>query len=118
MRRGPLEFCDPFDAALAAVLPAIFTVDADGRLRLDADRSRDAWARCAGPPGFEPCDCLFRDRATGWVQYALVTSPALCEAHPRADIARYPSVEAALEALSRLGRPPVWRGDWPVDPQT
>lgn len=112
--RGPVAFCDPFDAALAASgPPAIFTVDAEGRLRFDADRSRDAWTRCDGAPRHAPTDCLFRDRATGWVQYVLATSPDLCQGHPRADIARYTSIDEALTALAKLGSPPVWRGPWP-----
>lgn len=108
------RFAGPFDAAVAAQgPPAVFSTDAEGLLRLDVVRSRDAWAHARGalPRGF--CHCLYRDRSTGWVQYLLVTSPALCEAHPRADIARYPTAEAALDALAALGRPPVWKGPWP-----
>ena len=112
--RGPLPFCDPFDAAMAeSGPPAIFTLDADGRLRLDADRSRDAWTRIEGAPAKKDRDCLFRDTATGWVQYVLVGAPELCAAHPRADIAVYNSVEDALDALARCGQPPVWRGAFP-----
>lgn len=110
----PLSFGDPFDQALARTgPPAVFTLSADGELRLQADRTRDAWQRLADghPPLHEACHCLLRDHATGWVQYALITSPALCNAHPRADIWRYDSEEEALQALSRAGQPPVWRGE-------
>lgn len=110
---GLPPFCDPFDAALASSgCPAIFTVDADGRLRLDAERSRDALLRCesAPRPGLSPC--LFRDRATGWVQLVVATSPDLVAAHPRADIRRFESGAQALAALAALPQPPVWRGDW------
>lgn len=94
-------FCDPFDAALAAAgPPAVFTVDADGRLRLDADRTRDAWSRLEGPPAREPAVFVLRDRATGWAQLVLVTSPALALGHPRAEATRYPAVAAALAALA------------------
>ena len=93
-------FCDPFDAALAAAgPPAVFTVDADGRLRLDADRTRDAWSRLPGPVDREPTLFLMRDRATGWRQLVLVTAPALALEHPRAEAARLASAAEALVAL-------------------
>lgn len=108
-------FCDPFDAALArSGPPAIFTVDADGRLRLDADRTRDAWSRLAEPPGHEPALYLLRDRPTGWVQLVLVTAPALAEGHPRADACRYAKARLALDAQAALGPLPVWSGAWPL----
>ena len=105
---GELPFTDPFDGTIAAQgPPAVFTIDADGELRLAAMRSRNAWESVVAPPGLEACHCLFRDRATGWVQYILVTSPALYLDHPRAEIVRYPSQECALKALLALGTPPV-----------
>lgn len=108
-----LVFTDIFDAALARLgPPAVFTTTADGELRLHTDRSRDAWKRLSGDGklALEACHCLFRDQATGWVQYVLVTSPVLCAEHPRADIWRYDSQDAALAALARLGPAQVWRG--------
>jgi hypothetical protein len=57
---------------------------------------------------------LYRDRATGFVQYILVTSPALYAAHPRADVRRYPSQPDALESLSRIGRPAILGNPWRV----
>ncbi|MCK6505826.1 hypothetical protein L6R53_20965 [Myxococcota bacterium] len=110
----PLSYADDFDRVLAASgPPAVFTLTADGELRLHADRTRDAWQRLAGgaAPPHEPCHCLLRDQATGWVQYALVTSPVLCASHPRADVWRYADEAEALAALARAGQPPVWRGD-------
>ena len=109
-----IPFGDRFDAQLANDgPPAVFTVNADHELRLHPDRTRDAWQRVddAVVPTVESCHCLYRDRATGWVQYVLVTSPALCAQHPRADIWRYDSPAAALAALSGLGAAPVWRED-------
>lgn len=112
-----LPFCDPFDRAMAERgPPAVFTLTADGELRLHPDRTRDAWQRLAGAgtpsqaPPHAACHCLLRDHGTGWVMYALVTSPALCASHPRADLWRYDTEEEALAALARAGRPPVWRG--------
>lgn len=107
-------FCDPFDEALArSGPPALFTVDAHGALRLDADRTRDGWSRVEGAPSREPALFLVRDRATGWVQLVLVTSPALLVAHPRADAVRYPAVAQARAVLRALGSLPIDRSAWP-----
>lgn len=111
---GLPPFCDPFDEGIArAGAPAIFTVDAEGALRLDAERSRDALSRLEAPARPGLCPCLVRDRATGWVQLVLATSPDLVVSYPRADIAVYARGAEAVAALSRLPDPPVWRGAWP-----
>ena len=116
--RAPLPWASPFDRALAqSGPPAVFTVDADGAMRLAPNRTRDAWNRGAGTPHFERCDCLYRDRATGWVQYVLVTSPGLCASHPRADIVRFPSQDDALRALEALGRLPLSTRPIPAHPE-
>ena len=104
-----VEFADRFDEILAREGPAaVFTRTPDGDLKLDVFRTRDAWqrARTETPPR-EPCHCLYTDRATGWVQYVLVTSPELCWNEPRADVERYASAAEALAALAELGNPPV-----------
>ena len=111
------DFGSSFDRRLAELGPAaVFTLDADGELRLSDDRTREAHALYAldGSPPLGWRHCLFRDRETGWVHYALVTSPALCMAHPRSDIAQFDQQEAAFAALHSLGRPPVWHGAWPL----
>lgn len=120
MARHPLlvdphlpAFCDPFDAAVAeSGAPALFTVDADGRLRLDPDRTRDALARLPGPPAWVPTLALLRDRATGYVQLVLTSAPELVMGHPRADARLFADAAEALDALAALGRPPISRGDW------
>ncbi len=110
-----LGFGTRFDAALARRgPPAWFTVDAGGELRLAPNRTRDAWDRLPPEAGsgalpLEWCHCLVGDRATGWVQYVLVTAPGLCREHPRAVIQRFETQRAALEALSALGPVPVER---------
>jgi hypothetical protein len=108
------DFGSEFDRRLAEQGPgAVFTRDADGELRLADTRSREQHALVPEPHPLAWCHCLYRDRATGFVQYLLVTSPALCASHPRADIARFPTQADALDALDRLGVPPVFRGSWP-----
>lgn len=108
------DFGSCFDRGLAqSRFPAVFTCDADGELRLADDRSREAHARAQPPYTHQWCHCLYRDRATGYVQYVLVTSPELCTTHPRADIAHYPSQAAALTILDSLGSPPIDHGRWP-----
>ena len=103
-----LPFADPFDRALARTgPPGLFTLDPKGQLRLAATRSRDQTKRATAPLHHEPCHCLFRDTATGWVQYILVTSPALCDTHPRAEIRRFSDQPSALSALRSLGTLPV-----------
>ena len=91
----------------------VFTQDADGELRLADDRSREAHALNPEPHQRQWCHCLYRDRATGFVQYLLVTSPDLCAAHPRADIARFATQLEAFAVLDSLGVPPDTRGPWP-----
>lgn len=105
-----IPFRDPFDQILAAQgPPALFTVDAEGELRLDPFRTRDGWSRISldDVPAHDVCHCLFRDRATGYVQYILVTSPALYADHPRADVRRFDSQRQALDALEGMGQPPI-----------
>lgn len=114
MSLDPLLFRDPFDQRLSEQgPPAVFTANAAGELGLDLPRTRDAWSRLSLPPTeIEACHCLFRDRATGFVQYILVTSPALLREHPRAQVRRYPDPASALQALAALGRPPMALVPW------
>jgi hypothetical protein len=102
------EWRSPFDQAMAESGPAaVFTLDHGGRLGIDEARTRETWCRLAGPDGREACHCLFRDRATGFVQYVLVTAVNFYEAHPRADTVRYSSAEEAMSALAQLGPMPI-----------
>jgi len=100
-----MNWRSPFDEEMALRgPPAIFTVDAKGRLGVDEARTRETWCRVGVQPRRSECHCLFTDRATGWVQYVLVTSEDLCSDHPRADIEHFESEAAALDALAALGR--------------
>jgi hypothetical protein len=109
-----LGFGNRFDQLLAeSGLPAVFLVDADGELRLSLDRSREAVEGLPGAdPGAPPRHLLLRDRATGYVVYAMLTG-GLPAAHPRADVEEHPDAPSALAALAALGPCPVWRGPWP-----
>ena len=96
-------FVDAFDEELAKKGPAaVFTVDHEGYLRVDVMRTRDFWNHHHPPFFLEDCHCVLRDRSTGWPQYALITSPELCQQHSRADIVRYPDQSSALVALEML----------------
>jgi len=103
-----IEMRSRFDEALLEVgPPAVFTIDAKGRLGLDEWRTREHYTRVEGMPPREICHCLYRDRATGFVQYVLLTSSALCANHPLQDISRYPDQSSALVVLAALGDPPM-----------
>ena len=105
-----MEWRSEFDRVLAMQgPPAVFTLDHTGRLGVDEARTRESWCRVGEVGGLEPCHCLFTDRATGFVQYVLVTAVALFEAHPRASVVRYESEAAALAALGALGPIPLVR---------
>ena len=112
-----IAFCDEFDRAMAqAGIPGVFTVDADGELRFDLGRTRDFWqhrglgsegAVVFGAEALEACHCLLRDKANGWTQYVLLTSPLLLGDLPRAELIRFDSQQEAMEGLRQLGTLPV-----------
>ena len=103
-----IEMRSPFDESLLQHgPPAVFTVDAKGRLGLDEWRTREHYGRVEGALSFSPCHCLYRDHATGFVQYVLVTSPELCASHPHQDITHYSDQESALKVIDGLGNPPI-----------
>ncbi len=107
-------FANRFDEALARRgPPAVFSVDADGELRLSPDRTREVLEAAAPDPLPDDwCHCLVQDAATGWVQYLLLTSPALIPALPRCAVKRYPTQAAAHAALARLGPLPLAPATW------
>jgi hypothetical protein len=95
---GP--FCSPFDRRLAEQgPPAVFLRDPEGRLRLDPEWTRDAWARLKG-------------RDSGYVQLVLATSPDLLAEHPRLQCRAFEEAHLAEEVLAALGRPPVVKEPW------
>lgn len=107
-------FCSPFDEHLARRGPgAVFLHDPEGRLRFDAEWTRDAYARSAGGD-VDWRWVLARDRASGYVLLALVTAADLVGAvgGGRLDVRPYERREDAVAALSALGRPPVAQEAW------
>ena len=107
------SFCSPFDETLAREGPAaVFLLDREGLLRFDAEWTRDCWGRHPGPHDKQLCWALVRDRASGFVQQVLITSPTLLEGHPRLEAIRYPDADAARAALRALGRPPLVEEPW------
>ena len=106
-------FCSPFDEALAAAGPAaVFLPDPEGALRFHPSWTRDAWGRAGGPHRHGWCWMLFRDRGTGYVQLALVTSPTLVAEHPRMDVRSFEDRDAAETARERFGNPPLASDPW------
>ena len=108
-----MEFCSPFDHALAHGGPAaVFLVDRGGALRFDATWTRDTWGRAPGPhaPGW--VWILLRDRASGYVQMVLVTSPTLLADHPRADVRVYETQQQAVAARAEFGAMPLAKDGW------
>lgn len=108
-----MEFCSPFDEALAHQgPPGVFLRDHKDTWRFVADWTRDAWGRAPGPHEHGWRFLLMRDHATRFVTLALVTSPTLIEEHPRADVRAYATLEEAEAARAELGAVPVAEGDW------
>ena len=91
-----LGFIEDFDRILAETgPPAVFTINQEGVLQLDPMRTRDFRKQNSPPFHHEACHCVLVDHATGWPQYALITSPGLCS-NPRAEVKRFPDEAAAL----------------------
>ncbi len=111
-------FCSGFDAAVArSGVPAVLVADRDGLFKIDEEWLRDAWTRlAAASPDRAPSPglawTLLRDHSTGFVSLALITSPDLLVAHPRADVRAYRTRAEAEAARASFGRPPVCREPW------
>lgn len=108
-----MDFCSAFDAELAASGPAaVFLPDAEGALRFEPSWTRDCWGRSPGPHAHGWRWTLLRDRDTGFVVFALVTSPTLVVEHPRMDVRSWATREEAIAARERFGNPPIARDPW------
>lgn len=108
-----MDFCSPYDAALAASgPPAIFLPDREGLLRFDAEWTRGAWGRLDSPPSRDPAWFLLRDHGTGFVALAYTTGRSLLTEHPRMDARAYPTRAEADAARAAFGRPPLAAEPW------
>lgn len=105
-----MEFVSEYDRETAERgVPSIFLRDSDGLWRVESNLTRDCWER-THPTMRHLGHGLMRDRATGFVTLVFVTSRALLEDHPRADITWFDTPEDARAALDALGRPPISTG--------
>jgi len=101
-----LNFCSPFDAALAEMgPPAIFQIDRDGEWRFEPEWTRDVWERSPGPHRKGTVYVVLRDSDTSFLSLLMVTSPDLLTSHPRGEVRIYPSFDEALQARERVGPP-------------
>ena len=108
-----MKFATAFDEALATSgPPAVFLPDREGLLRFDADWTRDCWERATDALAAGQVWVLLRDRATGFVNLLLVTSPALLVAHPRGDVRAYGTFAEASTALAAFGTPALAGAPW------
>lgn len=106
-------FCTVFDEALAYAGPAaVFLFDPEGALRFEPTWTRDLWGRAPGPHAHGWTWVLARDRSSGFVQLALVTSPTLLVEHPRLDVRAYADLASARAARAVFGQPPVAVEPW------
>lgn len=95
--RFPMELASPFDEQLLREGPlAFFTLDSQGRVRLDAERTRECWLLTPVPAERDIAHFVLTDRATGVRMYALVAHPALATCQPRADAERFPDYASAI----------------------
>ncbi len=108
------DFANRFDALLAHQgPPALFTVDADGELRLSPDRTRDTLEHVGDDPmPMRWCHLLVRDQATGWVQYILATSPDIIPHIGGCEVREVASQQEAQRQLDALGPLPLAPTPW------
>lgn len=108
-----MEFCNRFDEELARRGPAgVFLFDHKGRLRFDPSWTRDVWQRGPEELNGEWRWLLLRDRDSGFVQIALVTSSELIDEHPRLQVWPFESLDEARAVREGFGAPPVAVEAW------
>lgn len=90
-------FASEWDEALARTgPPAIFTLDPEGKLRVDPERTREIYLQQPAMLGRIAGHYVLTDRATGLRLYLFVTHAALAERQPRGEVVAYPDAASAL----------------------
>lgn len=92
-------FASPFDERLFHEgPPALFTLDPKGKLRVDPERTREAYLTVT-PDLREEAHYVLTDKVTRLRLYVLVTHPSLATATAeRSEATRYGTYEEAREA--------------------
>ena len=97
-----MQFMSAFDKTLSEVgPPAFFRLSHEEELFVDVMRSRDLYRQNQPPYPLESCHCMVIDLETNWPQYALITSPKLCEVYAQGSIVRYATYALAIEAVAQ-----------------
>lgn len=92
------SFASEWDEALAAAgPPSIFTLDPEGKLRVDPERTREIFLLDPTLAGRDPGHWVLTDRRTGLRLYLYVTHPALAQRQPRGDVQQFPDADSAIE---------------------
>ena len=105
LEKGLMDWRSPQSSVGRCGPPAVFTVDAWGRLGVDEARTEKPGVGLGRTAA--QCMSLFvYGPATGWVQYVLVTAEVFVETSSSRDPA-FREEEAALRALNGLGSLPV-----------
>lgn len=92
------SFASEWDEALAAAgPPAIFTLDPEGKLRVDPERTREIFLVDRSLSGHDPGHWVLTDRRTGLRLYLYVTHPALARLQPRGDVEQFGDAASAIE---------------------
>lgn len=100
-----MRFTDPFDEGVARCGPgAFFTLNYEGELQLEIQKSRDLWRQHLDVSFEERAKiswqhCIITDSKTKWSYYALISSPILCRHYRQGSIECFSSYEEALEIL-------------------
>ena len=94
-----MKFASPFDEAIfLGDIPAIFTLDPRGQLRLDPERTREIFILHTPTGPREDGFYALTDRATGLRMVMVTNHPCMAEMQPRAASARFATYAEAVAA--------------------
>lgn len=105
--RFPMELASTFDQELLDRGPhALFTLDSQGRVRMDAERTRECWLLETPPPERDIAHYVLTDKVTGVRMYALVSHPRLATCLSRSEARRFPDYASAVADVAGQWEPP------------